>query len=76
MELFSNKADVEHKAMANGTADDFCLYRTANVMEFEPQSDNIFALRDKPAKPKVPKQLRKVVYKISRESSAKKKKGQ
>ena len=69
LELFSNKTDVEHKATVNGTADDFCLYRTTDAMEFEPQPDNVFALRDKPTKRKLPKELKKVIYKISRKRS-------
>ncbi len=74
LELFSGVVEVEQRKATNGTADDFCLYRTADAMEFEPQPDNIFALRDKPAKRKVSKQLNKVVYKISRKRSAQKKK--
>ena len=70
LELFNSKTDVEHKATANGTADDFCLYSIADAIEFESQSENVFALKDKATKLKLPKQQKKVVYKISRKRSA------
>lgn len=70
LELFSSNTDVDQKATTKGTADDFCLYHTTGVMEFESQPDNIFDLRDKPTNRKLPKQLKKVVYKIPRKRSA------
>ena len=76
LELFNSKTDVEHQATVNGTADDFCLYRTADRMEFESQPQNVFALSDQPTKRKFPKQLKKVVYKISRKRSGRKKNAQ
>jgi adenine-specific DNA-methyltransferase len=74
LELFTSKTDSEHKTTANETPDDFCLYRTADAMEFDSQFDNIFALRDSPTKQKLPDKVKNVVYKVSRKHSAKRKK--
>ncbi len=73
LELFSSRAEVEQKKATNGTAEDFCLYRTADAPGFESQPDNVFALKDKPTKRKFSKQPKEVVYKISRKRSARKK---
>src|SRR5205085_4122507 len=66
LELFSSRTEVEQKRVTNGTAEDFCLYRAADAMGFESHPDNVFALKDKPTKRKFAKQLKEVVYKISR----------
>ena len=73
LELFSGGAEVEQRKPTNGTADDLCLYRTTDTVGFESLPDDVLALKDKPAKRRFPKQLKKVVYKIPREHSARKK---
>lgn len=76
LELFSDKTDIANYKTQHGSVDDFCLYQTTDIVEFEPQADGAFALADKPSNKKLPKQLKKVVYKITRKHSAKKKNGQ
>ena len=73
LELFSSKSDVEEKAATNGTAEDFCLYRTGSE-ELELERENVLVLKDKAAKRKLPRKVKNVVYKISRKHSADRKK--
>jgi adenine-specific DNA-methyltransferase len=74
LELFNTRAEVEGKTATNGTGDDFCLFRAADGMEFEPHPDNLSAFRDKPTKRRLTSKLDKIVYKLSREHSTKQKK--
>ena len=73
LELFGSRTEVEQESETSGTAEDFYLYRAADMVGFESQPENVLALKDKPAKRKFQKQLKKVVYKISQTHSAKKK---
>jgi adenine-specific DNA-methyltransferase len=71
LELFSTHPYVDEKPATSGTVEDFCLYRTESA-ELKMDRDDGFALKDKPAKPKRPKLLEKVGYKISRKSLTRK----
>ncbi|HTX20861.1 MAG TPA: site-specific DNA-methyltransferase [Candidatus Aquilonibacter sp.] len=74
LELFGSNTNtnVEQETTTNGIAENFCLYRTANTLEFESQP-NVVALRDKPAKWKLPQHPQKIVYRIPRKRSSGKK---
>jgi adenine-specific DNA-methyltransferase len=73
LELFSSKTDVEHKAISSGIAENFCIHQMANTPEFSSESNIVVALRDKPSKRKFAKPIQKVVYRIPRKHSPKKK---
>lgn len=73
LELFGSQLAVEDKAETNGTAEDFCLYCTADA-ELELEREDMLVLKDKHTKRRQPKPVHKVVYKISRKRSARKQK--
>jgi adenine-specific DNA-methyltransferase len=73
LELFSSKTDIEPKTSATGAIEDFCLHQMASEPEFSSESELVVALRDKPSKRKVSKPDQKVVYRIPRKHSARKK---
>jgi hypothetical protein len=73
LELFDASTDVELKTATNGTAENFCLYRSAETPECKPQSNVVTLLRDKPTKREFPKHPQKIVYRVPRKHSARKK---
>jgi adenine-specific DNA-methyltransferase len=76
LELFGGNIDVEPKPATFCIAEDFCLYQTANAPKFRSPSDVDVALRDRPAKQKIPKHPQQVVYRIPRKRSGRNKNAQ
>jgi hypothetical protein len=73
LELFSSKTDIGPKIAATGTIEDFCLHQMASEPEFSSESELVVALMDKPSKRQFSKPAQKVIYRIPRKPSARKK---
>jgi adenine-specific DNA-methyltransferase len=73
LELFSSKTDIKPKTTATGAIEDFCLHQMTSAPEFSSESELVIAMRDKPSKRQFSKTNQKVIYRIPRKHSARKK---
>ena len=76
LELFGRDTEVQEQRATNGMVQNFCLYQTANTPRITSQFDVAVELRDRPERRVLPDQRQKVVYKIPRLHSSKKKDSQ